>query len=164
MQRDFCGATNRRLANTQRNTSKKRVVASTAPPPPPLRPPDDELEELDELELELELELEELLPVPGVGPDVTGVAQAAVPAEEGAAVVADAGRTTTSALSLRPRLSFTVSRSVMLPEVGARTVTVRVSAPDNAGGLLAGDTTDQAKPVTVRPQAAALPPASKDAS
>ena len=119
--------------------SKKSVERSRAPPPPP--PP----LLLDELELELELELEELLlPPPGVGPGVTAAAQATVPAEEGAAVVAELELTTRSALSDRPRVSVTITRNVTEPDVGAINVATALSAPRIAGGSTVGATTVQA--------------------
>ena len=79
----------------------------------------------------------------GVDPEVTGVAQGVLPADAGAALVARFGSTFTSAVSTRFRLSVTVSRRVIAPELGAMTVAVDVSAPAMAGGLVAGDTTVQ---------------------
>lgn len=137
-----------------RAPSKNRLRASKPPPPPPPRlpPPEDE-----ELELELELELDdELLLAPGVAPEVTGAAQGLLPAFAGAWLVALAGVTVTSALSIRPWLSVTVTRSLTDPEVGATTVAVLVLAPRMAGGLVVGSTTVHANPATLRPQAAAL--------
>lgn len=128
-----------------------------SPPPPRLPPPEEE-----ELELELELELDdELLPDPGVGPEVTGAAHGVLPAFAGAWLVEPLGVTVTSALSLRPWLSVTVTRNLIAPKVGATTVAVLVSAPKMAGGLAVGSTTVQANPATVRPQAAALADALK---
>jgi len=120
------------------------VSRSEEPPPPPPRPPEDdelELELLELLELELELELEEPLGfVVGVGPEVTGAAQAVAPAFAGAAEVALAELTTTSAASVRPWSSVTVTRTVNVPEAGAITVAVEVFAPVMAGGLAGGAT------------------------
>jgi hypothetical protein len=125
------------------------VSRSEEPPPPPPPPPEEdelELELLELLELELELELEELLPgfVVGVVPEVTGAAQAVVPALAGAEDVALAGLTTTSAESTRPWSSVTVTRTVRVPEVGATTVAVDVLAPVMAGGLVGAPTYCQA--------------------
>ena len=106
-------------------------------PPPPPRPP------LLEEELE-ELELEELLPEPGVGPEVTGMAQGVLPEFEGAVLAAELVPSTTSAVSIRPWLSLTVTRSVTDPEVGAMTVAEEEFAPTMAGGSVSGDTTVQA--------------------
>lgn len=153
------------MATTNR-PSKVRVSRSEEPPPPPPRPPEeDELElELLELELELELELDELLPgfVVGVVPEVTGGAQAVVPAMAGAEDVALTEPTMTSAQSTRPWSSVTVTRTVSVPDVGATTVAVDVFAPVMAGGLAGGATYSQAYPATERPQEAALPVAFRD--
>ena len=78
-----------------RATSNKRLRPSNSPPPPRRPPPAEE----DELELELD---EELLPEPGVGPEVTGAAQGVLPALAGAWLLAPPAVTVTSALSLRP--------------------------------------------------------------
>lgn len=58
--------------------------------------------------------------------DVPVLAQAFVPAVAGAVVVAALELTTTSAVSCRPTLSVTVSRTVYEPEEGATTVAVSV--------------------------------------
>ena len=94
--------------------------------------------------------------VPGVGPEVTGVAQGAAPALAGASGGPLFGATVTSAKSVRPWSSVTVTRTVIEPEVGAMTVAVEVPAPVMEGGLTVGATTVQAKVASVRPQAAAL--------
>ena len=78
-----------------------------------------------------------------MGPEVTGVAQGVLPADAGAALAARFGSTFTSAVSTRFKLSVTVSRRVIAPELGATTVAVDVSAPTMAGGLVRGDTTVQ---------------------
>ena len=116
-----------------------KVITSNRPPPPP---PDDEEEEL-----ELELELDELLPDPGVGPEVTAAAQAVVPAAAGAWVVALLLPRITSALSTRPWSSVTTTRSVTEPVVGASTVAVLVLAPRMAG-VADRSTMLQLKPAT----------------
>ena len=59
-----------------------------------------------------------------MGPEVTGEAQAVVPAEAGEALVARSGSTVTSAVSVRFRLSVTRSCKVIDPELGATTVAV----------------------------------------
>jgi hypothetical protein len=82
--------------------------------------------------------------LPGVGPEVTGVAQAWAPAAFGAAEVARLGSTTTSAESVRPRSSVTVTRKVTAPELGALIEAVALSAPTIVGGLTTGATTVQA--------------------
>lgn len=53
-------------------------------------------------------------------------------ATAGAEVVAAAGDTTTSAVSIFPASSVTVSRTVNDPDVGATTVAVAVFAPETA--------------------------------
>ena len=78
---------------------------------------------------------------PGVGPEVTGVAQATVPADAGAALLARVGSRTMSALSERFWSSVTVRRSVTLPEAGAVSEALAVLAPEIAGGLVPGVTT-----------------------
>ena len=80
----------------------------------------------------------------GVTPDVTGGAQAALPPEAGASVDTSSGMTMTRAASARPRSSVTVTSRITRPETGASTVAMAVVAPEIAGGLLAGDTNDQA--------------------
>lgn len=57
---------------------------------------------------------------------VDAATQAFVPAVAGAVVVAAVDVTTTSAVSWRPALSVTVSRTVYEPEAGATTVAVPV--------------------------------------
>jgi hypothetical protein len=94
-----------------------------------------------------------------VGPEVTGTAQAALPADAGAVLMAAFDSMRTSAESVRFWLSVTVTRSVIEPEAGAMTVAEEVSVPTMAGGLVSGATTLQAKVATVLPQAAALPDA-----
>jgi len=130
------------MADRTNRPSKVRVNRSEEPPPPPPpRPPDEDELELELLELELELELDELPPgFVGVVPDVTGAAQAVVPALADAEVVALAGRTMTSAESVRPWSSVTVTRTVSVPEAGAMTVAVDVVAPVIAGGLVGAAT------------------------
>ena len=93
---------------------------------------------------------------PGVGPDVTGVAHGALPADGTAVVVTRVASTVTSAVSVRFWSSVTIRRSVMEPEVGTITVALAVFAPTTAGGFVAGRTTTQANEVRLRPQAAAL--------
>ena len=160
MQRGF-GPRNLLVPSSARWPSKISVIRSDEPPPPP--PP------LEELELELELELDELPPEeleeldPGVGPDVTATGQGVAPAEAGAWVVAELAPTTTSAVSIRPWLSVTVTRRVTDPVVGTSTVALLVFAPRIAGEPAFGATMLQAKPTTVRPQAAALAEALKEA-
>lgn len=60
---------------------------------------------------------------------VPPLAQAFEPAVAGAVVVAALELTTTSAVSCRPILSVTVSRTVYEPEDGATTVAVSVLLP-----------------------------------
>ena len=91
-----------------------------------------------------------------MGPEVTGVAQAVMPALAGARLVALFGVTVTSAKSVRPWSSVTVTRTVKEFVVGAMTVAVAVLAPTMAGGLVSGATLVQAKLATVLPHAAAL--------
>ena len=76
--------------------------------------------------------------VVGVVPEVTGVAQAvvALPALAGASLSTLVGPTMTSAVSIRPWSSVTVTRTVRFPEVGAMTVAVEVFAPVMAGGFV----------------------------
>ena len=93
---------------------------------------------------------------PGVGPDTTGVAQGEVPALAGARLEALFEPMVTSATSVRPWSSVTVTRTTIEPDVGARTEAVAEFAPTIAGGLTVGSTTLQAKAATVLPQAAAL--------
>ena len=97
----------------------------------------------------------------GVVPEVMGGAQAVLPPDAGASVDTPLGMTITCAESVRPRSSVTVTSRMTSPEVGAWTVALAVVDPEMAGGLLTGDTTDQAYPDTVRPQAAVLAEASK---
>ena len=80
---------------------------------------------------------------PGVGPEVTGVAQAAVPAEAGALLLARVGSSAMSAVWERFWSSVTVSRSVTASSAGATRDAEAVLAPVIAGGLDAGDTTAQ---------------------
>ena len=84
--------------------------------------------------------------VVGVAPEATGVAQAdvALPAFAGASLSALLGPTVTSAKSVRPWSSVTVTRTVSVPDVGAMTVAVEEFAPVIAGGLVGGDTYAQA--------------------
>src|SRR5471032_2238125 len=89
----------------------------------------------------------------------TALRQAFVPAVEGAADVALAELTTTSAVSMRPASSVTVSRTVNEPEDGATTVAVLVFAPEILGGVDPPPTLDQAYVSTAWLQAAALPAA-----
>jgi hypothetical protein len=80
-------------------------------------------------------------PIPGVGPEVTGIAQGATPADAGAALLARDGSMRMSAESTRLWSSVTVNRSVTAVKAGAITEALAVLAPLMAGGLLAGDTT-----------------------
>jgi hypothetical protein len=77
----------------------------------------------------------------GVGPEVTALAQAAVPAETGAVLVARVGSSRMSAVSVRFWSSVTVSRSVMSPTDGASREAVAVLAPEMVGGFEVGATT-----------------------
>jgi hypothetical protein len=79
--------------------------------------------------------------IPGVGPEVTGVAQGAAPALAGAREVTLFGVTETSAKSVRPWSSVTATRTVIEPAVGAMTTAVEVPAPVIDGGLMVGATT-----------------------
>jgi hypothetical protein len=72
-------------------------------------------------------------PIPGVGPEVTGVAQAAVPAVTGAGLLARVGSTSTSAVSTRFWSSVTVNRIVTDVNAGATTEALAVLAPLMAG-------------------------------
>ena len=69
---------------------------------------------------------------------MTGAAHGVLPAEAGAVLLARLGSTLTSAVSARLRLSVTVSRKVIDPELGATMVAVAVSSPTMAGGLVSG--------------------------
>src|SRR6185503_6662729 len=116
--------------------SKVSVSSSIDPPPPPPPPP----------------------PFPlgsgagggtggggvGAGGVVLPAAQGVVPAVAGAALLARSGSTLTSAVSMRPRSSVTVSRRVTEEKTGAVSDTDEVLAPVMAGGLFAGETTLQA--------------------
>ena len=82
--------------------------------------------------------------VVGVGPDVTGLAQGVVPAKAGASLLAPSGSTRTSAVSVRPRSSLTVRRTVIEPLLGATIDAIDEFAPVIAGGLMLGETTVQA--------------------
>ena len=115
--------------------SKKSVVSPIEPPPPPPFPP---------LGLGIGVGTGAGITDPGVGPEVTGKAQAALPATVGAAELARLGSTRTSAESVLFWLSVTVTRSVIDPELGAMTIADAVVAPTRAGGLEAGATTVQA--------------------
>ena len=64
-----------------------------------------------------------------------GVGHAGAPAADGAAVVAEFGLTTTSAVSSRPASSVTVNRTVYEPLAGATTVAVSVLPPTIPGGV-----------------------------
>lgn len=66
------------------------------------------------------------------------------PALEGAVLAAESLPSTTSAVSIFPWVSVTVTRSVTDPEVGAMTVADEELAPTMAGGLVSGATTVQA--------------------
>lgn len=81
-------------------------------------------------------------------------AHAFVPAVDGAVVDAAVELTTTSAVSCRPILSVTVSRTVYEPDEGAVTVAVSVLAPTIETEPL---TTVHAYEAIVRLHAAALP-------
>src|SRR5688572_15216428 len=148
MQRQIPAEASRRRRLTARVPSNMSVRISNDPPPPPRLPPPELAGGGGEGGGEVG--------VPGVTPDVTGVAQAVSPADAGAADVVRVGSTTTSVASTRPRSSMTVTRSVIDPELGAMTVAAAVFAPTIAGGLIVGETTVQAYEETFRPQAAAL--------
>ena len=115
--------------------SKMSVRRPSDPPPPP--PPPPLLEGGEGVEGGGGADP----PIPGVGPEVTGVAQAAVPADAGAVLLARFGSTRISAESTRLWSSVTVKRSVNAVKAGAITEALAVLAPLMAGGLLAGDTT-----------------------
>ena len=87
---------------------------------------------------------------------MTGAAQAVTPALAGATLAALFVAMKTSAKSVRPRSSVTVTRTVIDPELGAMSVAVEVFAPPTTGGFTAGAVTDQAKLDRVLPHAAAL--------
>jgi len=99
--------------------------------------------------------------LPGVGPEVTAGAQATVPADAGAVLVARVGSIRTSAVSARPWSSVTVRRSVTVSTAGASSDAFDVLAPEIAGGLVVGETTVHAKLLRVRPQAAVDPVAAR---
>ena len=100
-------------------------------------------------------------PARGVGPDVTGEAQALVPALAGAGLDTPSGSMSTAVLSVRPRLSVTVRFSSMDPVAGARMLAIAVSPWVMEGGLSAGAVTVHSKVAMPRPQAAALADAFK---
>lgn len=82
--------------------------------------------------------------VVGVGPEVTAVLQAAVPADAGALLVARAGSSRMSAVSVWFWSSVTVSRSVTLFAAGATRDAVAVLAPEIEGGFDPGAITTHA--------------------
>jgi hypothetical protein len=72
------------------------------------------------------------------------MAHGVLPALAGAKLTAVFEETPTTAESTRPWSSVTVTRTMTVPEAGATTVAVEVSAPAMAGGLVVGSCTVQA--------------------
>jgi hypothetical protein len=142
-----------------RAPSNIAVTHSSDPPPPPPPPPLELL--LLAPPLELLLDGGGGAGEPGVTPETNGEAQGPAPAVAGASVDALEEVMTTSAVSARPELSVTVSRSAIEPEPGAAMLALALFAPVTAGGFAAGAMTDHAWEARVRPQAAALPEPSR---
>jgi hypothetical protein len=89
------------------------------------------------------------------------VGQALLPVEVGAVVVAAVEVTLTSAVSVAPVLSVTVSRSRSVPAVGATACTVAALAPETIAPPVPASTTLHEWVLTLRPQDAAdTPPCS----
>src|SRR5688572_5140541 len=116
------GAQRRARRDPASPPSKMSVRRPSDPPPPPPPPPLFEGGEGVEGGGGVDP------PIPGVGPEVTGVAQAAAPAVAGAGVLAREGSMRMSAESTRFWSSVTVKRSVKAVKAGAITEALAVLA------------------------------------